>query len=90
MICLIAFYYIEKTGGELTVNLDDLGLGSMPLIWYNAGLYGVLSKEKVENMRDVLTDQDNLPVLDKKPLIGVFHWDEVKKLDSKIGKLLTA
>ncbi len=89
MICLSAFYYVEKTGAELIVNLDGLGLGFMPLIWYNAGLYGVISKERVENMCDILNDQENLPVLDKKPLIGKFHWDEVEKLDPVIGKLLT-
>ena len=89
MICLSAFYYIERTGAELAVNLDDLGWGPQPLIWYNAGLYGVISKEKVENMRDILKDRENLPVLDKKPLIGKFHWDEVKELDPAIGGLLT-
>ncbi|KKN77444.1 hypothetical protein LCGC14_0360030 [marine sediment metagenome] len=84
------FYYVENTCTALEVNSNYLHLGIMPIIWCNAGLFGIICKEKIENMRDVLKDQENLPVLDKKPLTRIFHWDEVEKLDPKIARLLLA
>lgn len=82
------YYYAEHAGDILRVTLKDLCLGFMPLIWYNAGLYGIISKEKVENMIRLIEDQENLPTIDVNKEVGVFHWDEIIELDQKIGRLL--
>jgi len=82
------YYYAEQSDKTLKVTLNDLCLGFMPLIWCNAGLYGIISKEKVENIIQLLQDQGKLPRIEKINRYGTFYWDEVVELDQKIGKLL--
>ena len=60
----------------------------LPLVWYNNGLYGIISLEKLQNMYDALQDQANLPVLDRKKDVGKFYWDDCVVIPSKIAKLL--
>jgi len=60
----------------------------LPLIWFNNGLYGVISLEKMQNMYEVLQDQKNLPVLDRKKDVGKFYWDEAIVIPAKVAKLL--
>lgn len=88
MVCIKRFYYTESAGKTLTVNLKELCLGPMPLIWCNGGLYGIICKEKVENMVETLRDLNKLPILEVSKHIGCFHWDDVVELDQKIGRLL--
>ena len=88
MLSSKSFYFIEGAGDTVHFNTVSFKLGPMPLIWNNNGLYGIIIKERVENLIDALNDRKNLPILDFNKSVGVIHWDEVKLLDSKIGKLL--
>lgn len=90
MICIKRYYYAET---EKSSTLDvkhrtGLNLGYMPLIWNNAGLYGIISSNKVENMIHLIVDQSKLPIVEGVNLSGVLFWDEVVVLDSKVAKLL--
>lgn len=82
-------YYYTKTVKSSTLNIKKgLNLGFMPLIWNNAGLYGIISREKIENMIELMADQNKLPVVERLNRTGIFYWDEVEVLDPKIAKLL--
>lgn len=82
-----SYYYVEHNGNTLDVK-KGLNIGFMPLIWSNAGLYGIISREKVENMVQLIADQKKLPVVERINRMGVFYWDECEVLDTKIAKLL--
>lgn len=60
----------------------------LPLVWYNNGLYSIISLEKLQNMYDALEDQKKLPVLDRKKDVGKFYWDDCVVVPAKIAKLL--
>ena len=81
------YYYTKHSGNTLDVR-KGLNLGYVPLIWNNAGLYGIISREKVENMIQLIEDQKKLPVVERINRMGMFYWDEVVDLDPKIAKLL--
>lgn len=82
-------YYYAETEKSSTLNVKKgLNLGYMPLIWNNVGLYGIISREKVENMIQLMTDQSKLPVVERINRNGTFYWDEAVILDPKIAKLL--
>lgn len=89
MVCVKRHYYTESASRSITVTLKDLCLGFMPLIWCNGGMYGIICKEKVENMIETLQDDEHSPILNSNKLKGAFYWDEVIELDQKIGRLLT-
>ena len=84
------FYYAEtKKSDVLDVRKKiGLNLGYMPLIWNNAGLYGIVNRVKVENMIQLIADQKQLPVVERINRMGQFYWDECVVLDVKIAKLL--
>lgn len=88
------FYYAEGKKNALVVTLDRLQdtLGCciipLPIIWNNNGLYGIICREKVENMIEVLQNQENLPTLNPIPKTGMFFWDEVEEMNQKTAKLL--
>lgn len=82
-----SYYYVEHNGSTLDVK-KGLNIGFMPLIWNNAGLYGIISREKVENMVQLIADQKKLPVVERVNRMGVFYWEECVVLDAKIVKLL--
>ncbi len=90
MICMKRFYYAEtKKSDVLDVRKKiGLNLGYMPLIWNNAGLYGIVNRVKVENMIQLIADQKQLPVVERINRMGQFYWDECVVLDVKIAKLL--
>ena len=82
-----SYYYAEQTGMTLDVR-KGLNIGFMPLIWNNGGLYGIISREKVENMIQLIADQKKLPVVERINRMGVFYWEECVVLDTKVAKLL--
>lgn len=82
-------YYYAETKKSSTLDVrKGLNLGFMPLIWNNAGLHGIISRDKIENMIQLMADQDKLPVVERINRNGTFYWDEVVVLDSKVVKLL--
>lgn len=82
-----SYYYAEQTGTTLDIK-KGLNIGFMPLIWNNAGLYGIISREKVENMIGLIVDQKKLPVVERINRMGMFYWEECEVLDPKIAQLL--
>ncbi len=82
------FYYIETKDHCLNMHLYPGHGNPTPIIWNNSGLYGIICKEKVENILLQLKDSKNLPVLNPNTSIGNLFWDEVEILDPKIAKLL--
>lgn len=88
----LQFHYAKTKNNTLTVVLGildaTLGCITLPIIWNNNGLYGIIRREKVLNMKEELRNQEKLPVLNPNTKTGIFYWDEVEKLDPKIAKLL--
>jgi len=82
------FYYVETEKSSTLDVKKGLNLGFMSLIWNNAGLYGIMSREKVENKIELMADQDKLPVVERINRNGTFYWDEAVILDPKMAKLL--
>ncbi len=83
------FCKVIKNGKELKLSLSELGKQPiLSLIWFNNGLWGIISKEKIANVIAGIQDQEKLPVLDRKKDIGKFYWDEVEVIPPKIAKLL--
>ena len=89
MACIKRFYYVKSKDTQLVVTLNDFTLGYMPLIWSNGGLYGVIRKEKIENVVETLRAKEKSPGLDTKKNVGIFYWEEVEELGQNAGKLLT-
>lgn len=82
-------YYYTETEKSSTLNVKKgMSIGFMPLIWNNAGLYGIISREKVENMILLMADQDKLPVVERINKNGMFFWEEAVVLNPKVAKLL--
>ncbi len=78
-----------QDGKELKFSVKELGKQPvLPLIWFNQGMYGVISLEKLQNMYEAMEDQKKLPVLDRKKDVGKFYWDECVIIPPKIAKLL--
>lgn len=93
MFNLDCFIYTETKKNTLVITLIDLvnmySTDSLPIIWNNNGLYGIICREKVENMMEVLRNQENLPTLNPSTKTGIFFWDEVEEMNQKTAKLLT-
>jgi len=82
------FYHVCGSNKVLLLTKADLARGAKPLVWFNNGLWGVISKEKIVNMIANMQDQANLPVLDRKKDVGKFYWDECEIIPSKLAKIL--
>ena len=82
------YYHICSSKKGLFISQADLTRGVKPLIWFNQGLWGIISAEKIRNILDNIQDRENLPTLDKKKEIGKFYWDDVEIIPAKIAKLL--
>ena len=82
------FYHVCSSNKVLELTTADLARGAKPLVWFNNGLWGVVSKEKIANTITNLLDQAKLPVLDRKSDVGKFYWDDCELIPPKIAKLL--
>lgn len=83
-----SYYHVCGSNEKLVLQKNDLIQGAKPLVWFNNGLWGVVSKEKIANTITNMQDQANLPVLDRKPDVGKFYWDDCEVIPHKLGKLL--
>jgi len=83
-----AYYHACGGGKVLSLQKDDLITGAKPLVWFNNGLWGAFSEEKVANVIRNLYDQEKLPVLDRKKDVGKFYWDDCELVPAKLAKLL--
>jgi len=82
------FYFIKRCGNILTIHSVDFKSGSLPILWSNGGLLGLLSKTQVTNKLQVVKDMEKNPsAINKVKTADVFHWDEVKFIDPPIGKV---
>ena len=81
------FYYISNAHDTITVGAHIHADGPHPILWHNKGLYCIISKQKVQNILDVIEDTENLPILNRKK-VNVFHWDDGTLIDAKIASKL--
>ena len=51
-----SFYYIKSDKSHVTLTLDMLDSGPLPIMWDYQGLHGVMQKEGVENIISILND----------------------------------
>ncbi len=83
------FYYISHPHDRLIIDIHVLKNKACPILWNNKGLYCIISRQKVQNFIDILQDQGNLPILNKK-IVNIFHWDDGELIDAKMAlKLLS-
>ena len=89
MLIIKNTYYHTCGGGKnISILKDSLTKGVKPLIWFNKGIWGIISAEKIANIITNMEDQEKLPVIDRKKDVGKLYWDEVEIIPSKIAKLL--
>lgn len=75
------FYYISYAYDTLpisNISIDTAGIhkvNPLPILWNNKGLFCIISRQKVQNVLDLIKDQKNLPVLNQRE-IGTLHWEE--------------
>ncbi len=83
------FYYISHAHDTIVVSLSlpHLKERAHPILWNNKGLFCIISRQKVQNMLDVIKDTENLPVLNKMGL-PMFHWDEGILIDARVAAML--
>ena len=67
------FYYVSNAHDILL--FPTFREGVLPILWNNKGLLCIISRQKVQNVFDLITDKSNLPVLNQKQ-VDVFHWDD--------------
>ena len=77
-------HYISNNHNTLTINCHTEAL---PILWNNRGLFCIISRQKVQNMLDLLRDVEKLPVLNARS-DAVFHWDDHTLIDAKIASKL--
>ena len=80
-------YYISCKHDTLPVSTRILNSGAIPILWNNRGLFCLISRQKVQNIIDLIKDQENLPVLNRKE-VNVFHWGEGTLIDAKAASKL--
>jgi len=61
--------------------------GVLPILWNNKGLYCIISRQKVQNVFDLITDKANLPVLNQKQ-VDTFYWDDGEPITAKAAAML--
>lgn len=81
------FYYVGHAHDTLTINTNVFGDYARPILWNNKGLFCIMSRQKVQNILDIMKDQRNLPVLSGK-VLGVLHWDDGRLVGSEIAAML--
>lgn len=83
------FYYIYNPHDTLAIDahLNIEFNKARPILWNNKGLFCVISRQKVQNVLDLIRDAENLPVLNKKE-VGIFHWSDSILIDAKAAAIL--
>ncbi len=85
---IMEFYFRSESGTELVFNEQDFEDGVKQLVWYNKGMYGIVSEEKIQNIIAYLEDFDNLPKLSVAAAKSMIFWDEMKIIPPEIASLL--
>lgn len=81
------FYYISHAHDTIIVSLSPFKNGALPILWNNKGLFCIISRQKVQNIIDIIKDQRNLPVLNTKP-VNVFHWEDGELITARAAAML--
>lgn len=79
------FYYISH--GHDTLTITTFREGVLPILWNNKGLYCIISRQKVQNVFDLITDKTNLPQLNTKQ-VDTFRWEDGVLVDAKVAGML--
>lgn len=81
------FYYVSHTRDTLVISAHILADGEYPILWNNKGLFGIISRQKVQNVIELVKDLQNLPQLNQKQS-GLFHWDDCEVITARIAGML--
>lgn len=79
------FYYISNAHD--TLKITTFREGVLPILWNNKGLYCIISRQKVQNVFDLITDKSNLPQLNQKQ-VDTFHWSEGEPISARAAAML--
>ncbi len=80
------FYYTDHPH-DILIILPTAKLEARPILWCNKGLYCIISRQKVKNIFDIIKDQGNLPVLNKKT-VNEFHWEDGELITANVAMIL--
>ncbi len=81
------FFYISHAHDTLAVDDRILEFEACPILWNNKGLFCVISRQKVQNVLDLIRDAENLPQLNTKE-VGTFKWEDGVLIDAKAAAML--
>lgn len=83
------FYYISNAHDTLSinVNVNIFSLGACPILWNNKGLYCIISRQKVQNVLDLIIDKTNLPQLNQKQ-VDTFFWEDGELITARAAAML--
>ena len=83
------FYYISHAHDTLTLgtHIHAVTNGAHPILWNNKGLCCVISRQKVQNVLDLIRDKENLPQLNTKE-VGTFRWEDGVLITAKAAAML--
>ncbi|HEB41464.1 MAG TPA: hypothetical protein ENI08_00400 [Candidatus Dependentiae bacterium] len=84
------FYLIEYSGCVLTLKQISECIfegDSIPIVWYNQGLFGVIRKETIKNM---VQEVENFKKggADESQIVINVSWDDVTKIEKDLFLLL--
>lgn len=84
------FYYVKHSHDTLAIASHiNIEIGQVrPILWNNKGAYCIISRQKVQNIVDNVRDSYNLPRLDTKKEVGIFHWDDGELIDARAAAML--
>jgi len=71
----------------LKITPHMLNDGVHPILWGNKGLFCIISRQKVQNIVDIINDQKNLPVLNQKR-VDVFYWESGEPIIARAAAML--
>lgn len=82
------FFYISNNHDTLTITIHALGgILARPILWNNKGLFCIISRQKVQNILDVMRDNENLPTLTRKE-VNKFYWDDGEPIAARAAAML--
>ncbi len=77
---------IFRTDVSDCINLKHFSK-SMPILWCNGGIWGIIDKAKVSNIIQLIEDAKSIPAVHTPPQFKIF-WEEVVLVPKKLAEII--
>ncbi len=78
--------YVKKTDSVASITISELSTAA-PVLWCNGGLWGLICKDKITNMIQLMDDARSMPEVYTPPEFKVF-WGEVVLIPKMLAEAI--